>query len=262
MSPSTPSRLTSKLRSRRGFALIVAIALLGFIILLLVTLNNLTNVETVVAESSASQAQAREYAKQSLMEGIAKLQRYAGPDTRVTTTGELLNGQVRPENRLGKPAGNSRLPKAHDSFKRWTMVWDSGEQTPTGANNSNFGKPLAWLVSGNSEDVLTDPLNRKPSLTTALNKEEKSKNIASNGLDRWTMLVSGRNIKNREAKLTGNELTDPANAVYAELEDIVEKSGDLNATGGTERLVGRKAWWVGDLGVKAKINLEIGRAHV
>ena len=83
-SPAPASRNKVVARSNRGFALLITITLLAFLVLLLVSLASLTRVETQVAANSQSLAQARQNALFALNIAMGQLQRYAGADQRIT----------------------------------------------------------------------------------------------------------------------------------------------------------------------------------
>jgi Tfp pilus assembly protein PilV len=106
---------------RSGFALLVTIVLVAFLVLVLVGLASFTRVETQVASNSQQIAQARQNALMALNVALGKLQAAAGPDTRVTATADIVTGRD-----IGK--------------KYWTGVWD--------ASASGADKNIAWLVSG------------------------------------------------------------------------------------------------------------------
>jgi type II secretory pathway component PulK len=80
------------LLTQRGFALLITITLLAFLVLLLVSLASLTRVETQVASNNQQLAQARQNALMALNVALGQLQKYAGPDQRVTATADLENG--------------------------------------------------------------------------------------------------------------------------------------------------------------------------
>ena len=67
----------SRLRAsaRPGFALLIVVTLLAFIVLLLVGLAAYTRIETSVAGNTQRQAQAREHALTGLQVALAQLQR-------------------------------------------------------------------------------------------------------------------------------------------------------------------------------------------
>ena len=112
---------------RRGFALLITITLLAFLVLLLVSLASLTRVETQVAANNQQLAQARQNALVGLNIALGRLQALAGPDQRVTGTADLVTGR-------------------HESKKHWTGVWDGAyDINPASAS---FQNPRGWLVSG------------------------------------------------------------------------------------------------------------------
>ena len=110
---------------RDGFALLFVVTLLAFIVLLLVGLASYTRIETAAAGNTQRQAQARENALLGLNLAVAQLQRYAGPDTRVTGTAEA---------------------SAAGSTARYTGVWPAD---PADDDDDNPLTPLVWLASGN-----------------------------------------------------------------------------------------------------------------
>ena len=121
----------------RGFALIITITLLAFLLLAMVGLATFTKVETSVSINALKQAQAKQNALMALNIALGQLQKYAGPDTRVTATADSLPGATN---------------------LHYTGVWDS--TTATAA-------PLTWLVSGNETGNLlaTTPVNAANAVT-------------------------------------------------------------------------------------------------
>ncbi len=108
---------------KRGFALIITISLMAFLVLLLVTVGTFTRIETEVSSFSQKQSIAQEHAKMALEIAIGELQRHAGRDDRVTFRAEALEEGVMPE----------------QTSRFWTGVVDT----------DNPQTPLSWLVSGN-----------------------------------------------------------------------------------------------------------------
>lgn len=123
------SQRASGPRRSRGFALLITLTLLAFVVLLLVGLASYTRIETAVAGNFQKQAQARQNAQLALDVALAQLQKHAGPDTRVTASAESFGG--------------------NSSTRHYAGVWDA---TSSGAD------PVAWLVSGNE----INPLARTP----------------------------------------------------------------------------------------------------
>src|SRR4051812_5079357 len=108
--------------NRKGFALLIVITLLAFVLVLLVGLAVYTKVETGIAGNTQHKEQARQNALFALNVALGQLQKHAGPDQRVTATSEAF------------PHGNGTT--------HYTGVW-STDPAAAGAT------PLTWLGSGN-----------------------------------------------------------------------------------------------------------------
>jgi hypothetical protein len=132
--PSFPSRSLGGIASRRGFALLITLTLLAFLVVLLVGLATYTRVETAVIGNTQRQAQARENALLALNVALGQLQKNAGPDQRVTATGKSFGGM--------------------GSAKHYTGVWNAVDSGTT---------PMTWLVSGS--EIPTNTATTLPSLT-------------------------------------------------------------------------------------------------
>ncbi|MDF3057413.1 MAG: hypothetical protein K0R17_1628 [Rariglobus sp.] len=115
------SHASAPRRRRSGFALLITITLLAFLVLLLVSLAALTRVETQVASNNQQLSQARQNALMGLNIALGRLQATAGPDTRITATADIIAGR--------------NIDK-----KNWTGVWNAAA--------SGADKNIAWLVSG------------------------------------------------------------------------------------------------------------------
>ncbi|MDP0495344.1 MAG: hypothetical protein Q7Q73_03960 [Verrucomicrobiota bacterium JB024] len=111
-----------------GFALIVALALMGFIMLLLLSLSGLVRIEVSSTQATVTGAQARQNAILGLQVGLGHLQRALGPDQRVSARADILG----PE----------------EAQPLWTGVW----QDPTPDNPRDEPQLREWLVSGNQLD--------------------------------------------------------------------------------------------------------------
>jgi hypothetical protein len=112
--------------------LLITITLLAFAVLLLLSLATLARIETAVAANAQHAAGARQNARMALQLAIGRLQRFAGPDQRVTARADLLPGTA--------------------SNPYWTGVWDAAVPSSV---------PLTWLVCGNE----TQPLALTPAMT-------------------------------------------------------------------------------------------------
>lgn len=160
-SPSSVARSPScapKVHS--GFALLIVLTLIAFLVLLLVGLATYTRIETAVAGNTQRQAQARQNALLGLHVALGQLQQHAGPDARVTATAE------------GFPATMGT--------RHYTGVWPS-DSSATAASMI----PLTWLVSGNEivkADGTVDPLAVTPAVAAQFTVELVGRN-SSGGSD-------------------------------------------------------------------------------
>ncbi|MSU47791.1 MAG: hypothetical protein EXS37_01625 [Opitutus sp.] len=218
------SLLNAQLRAKRGgFALLIVITMLAFIVVLLVGLALYTRVETAVAGNTQRQAQARENALLGLNVALGQLQQHAGPDTRVTATAKNFGGAST------NPAGTVA----------YTGVWSSdatASDTP--------GAPLTWLVSGNE-----------------LRRPDTTEGAAAGSTVAAPLAITPGGLVPRPQTLVGanstGERARSANWVDAPLVDLTA-IGVPGAPPAAATIIGRYAWWVGDQGVKAPVAVPDG----
>ncbi|MDD3180439.1 MAG: hypothetical protein PHQ04_08825 [Opitutaceae bacterium] len=115
-SPKSPPQCT-------GFALVITIALLAFLVVLLVGLATYTRIETAAAGNTQRLAQARQNALFALDVALGQLQKHAGPDERVTATGAVMC----------------------EDNPNYTGVWSTTKEASA--------EPDVWLVSGSEAAV-------------------------------------------------------------------------------------------------------------
>jgi len=186
------SALSLMRRARRGFALIITLSMMTLLLLLVLTLTTLVRIHMLTATSNLVAAQARQNALLAAYIGIGQLQKFAGPDQRVTATATLgLGGQnaivgnsdqtlaltpKRDQIYGGQGGqGDDGIPKTQTLLTQpyttggtwyWTSVWGPGVNplalyTGVGAayNGSTAKGPdpilLNWLVSGDEGTPLT-----------------------------------------------------------------------------------------------------------
>lgn len=192
-------------RGHRGFALLVTIVLVAFLVLLLVGLATFTRVETQVSANSQQLAQARQNALSALNIAIGEIQEHAGPDARVTARADVLE--------------SNDVNYARNPY--YVGVWDSSNTNVT---------PRTWLISGNEVSAVNTPAQ------TPL--VDRNRNVLQN----TDTLIT----------LVGTNTAGTNGGVVVPKVDIVSASVP-GFTGNVT--VGRYAWWVGDEGMKARVNL-------
>ncbi len=233
--------------NKNGFALLVTLVLMAMLVLLVVSLATFVRVETSVATNHQQINTARQNALLALNVALGKLQEVAGPDQRATATADLFTGSA-----SGAPVNGTRY---------WTGVW--GNANPSSHTKSS-PRLLNWLVSGNelvsNEFSDTDSTTfgqvtsaaasppRKPS-DPVLNIPNYSASNPTQAALATTITVGGQEAR----VLAGPSSTgtgSTAGYVVAPVQTLV---GEVPGIG--TKPIGRYAWWVGDEGVKARINL-------
>lgn len=128
--PSNRQHIVKRQCPCTGFALVISIVLMAFVVLLLVSLTSIVQVETSMSIVNNRQQQARTNALLGLKIAIGELQKQTGPDARVTAKAAILDSD---------PGVEDIVDVAHPY---WTGVWKTDPATG--------GKELlTWLVSGN-----------------------------------------------------------------------------------------------------------------
>ncbi|MFA6960885.1 MAG: hypothetical protein WC205_09060 [Opitutaceae bacterium] len=203
----------------------ITITLLALLVLLLVSLASLTRVETQVAANGMQSAQARANALFALNLAMGQLQKYAGPDQAVTARADIDSANT------GNPV--------------WTGVWDARPPvpaTPTHAAAPASSVPMAWLVSGNETNG------------TALTPVTAAVADPATGNDNVWLVhkVFGQDLA---AQLPDYPLDGRVKLKKTPIEVPANQLPGFSAASTTATPVGAYAWWVGDEGIKAKVNL-------
>ncbi|MFH1496459.1 MAG: hypothetical protein ABII82_01420 [Verrucomicrobiota bacterium] len=246
----------------RGFALLITITLVAFLVLILVTLATLTRVETQVATNSQQQTQARQNALMALNLALGQLQRHAGPDQRVTATADVITpaGHTWTTLPVTSTAANYTTARntdkssietnwATNSNRHWTGTWtnqikDSDYDPDNPATSNPLPVLQAWLVSGNEASATGDTF--KP--TDAVSELT----VDSSPLDRIGVPGNYHRLLVKAAADVA-VTADLTRAVTAP--EIEITATNVPGTDGSATPVGHYAWWIGDEGVKARVNL-------
>ncbi|WP_269523071.1 hypothetical protein [Coraliomargarita parva] len=238
-----------------GFALIIALSLMAFILLLCLSFVALSRVETKVAATGQEQALARENAMLGLSIALGQLQKNLGPDQRTTTRADLYDS--------ANANGLTTAPGAGQSH--WLAAWGNGNagdyskspsqiandlDTTTGSVNAP--RLLNWLVSGN-EGLETYTVESDGAVQGTSNP------VYSPGVSTTpTAMLSvdafsdDLKIANQPARLLVGAPTTTADD--SDVDYVIAPAVEIEASeGGT---AGRYAYWVGDEGMKARVNLE------
>jgi hypothetical protein len=237
---AVPPRPSRRLNSRQGFAILITITLLSFLVILLVALATFTRVETQVAANSQNLAAARQNALMALNIAIGRLQETAGPDQRITATADVADST------------NANAPTAPILNPHWTAVWNSTIPRPI---QGQF-PPLAYLVSGADDTYVKAGYTKaSPNLDFNANSSDTSKTDVP-----ISVSSDGRVLNPGTVRLvnTGSAFIDTANINNPKNGGVVVPTVPLLALvpGFSNPMpLGRYGFWIGDEGVKARLNL-------
>lgn len=157
MIPRPPISLNqSTARANQGFALVIALSLMAFVLLLLLSITTLVQVESQGAQTVKQRMEAEQAALLSLNIAIGKLQEVAGPDQRVTATASIF-GDSNNDHVSENPDGSSTTAASvnpangNEGQGAWVGVWKS-DTVAVGTPSYSPAIPdqrkfLGWLVS-------------------------------------------------------------------------------------------------------------------
>jgi hypothetical protein len=206
-----------KLKQQDGFALLITIVLVSFLVLILVAMSTLTRVETTVSSNSQDIAKARQNAMMALNIAVGQLQRHAGPDRRISAT-----------------LGHKTTSTGSTDYRYLTGIWNENEGAKT---------PLVWLI--NSSELLNQPADPDDALNAIKSPNTSSSDAVSDSAN-WVYLL----WKNSA------DPSDPDTWICLNKETVQVDSSIVPGMGsGSTPTIGHYAYWVGDEGVKASIAL-------
>ena len=259
-----PSPAKRPAAGKRGFAILISIALLSFLVLLLLSLALLTRVGTQISANGLQDAVARQNALVGLQDALGQLEKYAGPDQRTTAPAEFGNYAAGANGGVAvtpfTPASTTGVVTPVAGARWWTGVW--GNSSPPGAifSQSPVPKLLTWLVSGN-EGVAAPTMSQYGQVTTAptltFAPNQPVGGLAANSSYGSALTINGQPavllVGSNTASLSG---TAQDAYVAAPLVNLSISAQLLPGfTGNASKLTGRIAWAVLDEGVKAKVNV-------
>ena len=233
---------------RKGFALLITITLLAFLVLLLVSLASLTRVETQVASNNQKLAQARQNALMALNIALGQLQKYAGPDQRVTAEVNLKTPSATHPHWVGVYGNESATID--------TLYDKKPGELPDGGKTLYKPVLLNWLVSGNESGTLApETSSTNFGRITATPTGIVHTPAETTTLSGQTALTDFK-IGTTDARLLvgPNTVAQSTDYVAAPLVPITAAAGSVPGLS-TAATIGRYAYWIGDEGVKARVNL-------
>jgi hypothetical protein len=137
-------------RSERGFALVIALSLMAFILLLLLSITTFVAVETKNAAASKERLRAEQNALLAAMQAIGQLQKELGPDQRITATASVLELYADDDSN-GVADSTLVHPQWLGSWSAWdswlTDIDSDGHTLASTYTQGRSNKFNRWLVS-------------------------------------------------------------------------------------------------------------------
>jgi len=227
----------------RGFALIVTISLMVLLTIIAVGLLSLSAIELRTSSGSKARAIAQSNARMALLIALGELQRQAGPDQRITATADIAAGKdgyplqvgEQPKNDQSPDGTRKGLSSLQPGTRYWTGIFVNTQTNPALSYKRTPGaRLLQWLVSGN--DYLKEAARINPdSSMVALNADGK---VADSS--RAVVVVGSNTVGSPQSGGLDDFVSVP-------LVDVVKSDTEHAVTG-------RFGWWVGDEGVKARLD--------
>ena len=224
----------------RGFALVISLSLMVLLTVLAVGLLSLSSIALRSSTRGDAMAAARANARLALMFALNELQHYTGPDQCVTATADLagtatgdpITNGVAPLNNTTVNNTQKGLSAVQPGSRHWMGVWNQTAtftQTFTRTPSPNL---VGWLISGNEDKSAANRLTPASPVATVDGRGDVDTKSA--------VILAGK-------RTVGSSQID--DYVSAPLVEIADPGTGKSPTA-------RYAWWIGDEGVKAKLNLE------
>ena len=208
---------------RRGFSLILSLMVMLFVVMMLFSVASFITIESRVAAHQQDQLRARLNAVVSLRLALAHLQQEAGPDRRITARADIIANTTQP----GWTWLTLRNPL-------WTGVWRSDLQL----------QPPAWLISGRHDEIPgSQSVNLQGQSDFYLSQWVPWQSDYAYPESQGITLVGDASASPAELP-SGNYAGKPDGRIV--LPRISLPDTDVN---------GSYCYWIGDEGVKARLNL-------
>ena len=143
--------------SQGGFALVVALSLMSFVLLLVLSITTLVQVESQSSQASIKQLQAEQNALLGVNIALGELQKSVGPDQRVTVASEMFDSTPEVTQISGVSSRHyTGVFRAHDT--------DDSLETFRATQNTPADS-IQWLAS--AETDILDPVTAAASTYSA-----------------------------------------------------------------------------------------------
>lgn len=227
-------------RSQEGFALVIALSLMAFVLLLLLSISTLVSVESSLSSTNKAKLLAEQNARLGISIALGELQKYTGNDQSITARSDMDASLANTTSASGRWLGAYRNSTTTDYSQIPSVA--TAEILAESNHKGSQAKLTNWLISGN--EGLGDTTALPTSL--AFTPNDTVVNIIG-----ATALSSHITINNQPARL----LVGPQTVGNASVDYVAAPVQEIS--GANDAPTGGYAWWVGDEGSKARINLSM-----
>ncbi|MGB0372434.1 MAG: hypothetical protein ACPGN3_13960 [Opitutales bacterium] len=207
LSVFSPSATCGHRQTSAGFALVISITLMSFLLLIILSVVSVVRTEKSQAESVTAESEAYQNAVLGMRIALGELQSNLGADQRVSARADIL-------------------ADSDPSRKNMVGVWSSAEVPELSLEQ---GDHMLWLVS-DGRDVAGDSIS-------GLNTQPQ--------VGGGVVLVGAGSLPDADMDGVADDLNDEVRVDMTHT--TIDRDGDT---------IGRYAWWVGDEGMKARINMD------
>jgi hypothetical protein len=170
MNDFSPKRKPLPLKdNRKGFALVLALALMSLVFLLVISLVSLVGTDLSLAELRKQRVLSQANAKMGMMVAIGELQKHLGPDTRISGTADLLDERIESTDQFLQTKydpsitptegidlnENGEIDKLPFGQRYWTGVWKHKAANSNDKDNPGISPSPMNFEPGNSASKFT-----------------------------------------------------------------------------------------------------------
>ena len=225
--------------TRKGFSLILSLTIMAAMLLMVISLSAFLTVESRLAKSAAYRAQSRLQAVVSLRLALGHLQQEAGPDRRMTARADITADSIYPppnDSKATSPTNQASWNWSNLPNPMWTGVWRSDYPL----------QPPAWLISGRHD---------RPANSQTVNLYKQT----DYGINQWAPWQTDYNPTTGPMMVTLVGDASASTYVLANGTNPGKPDGRVKLPKvplPDDGVAGSYAYWVGDEGIKARINFQ------